>query len=115
MAPEREAIGMEAPAVAVKPLLVVALVLVLGFAASLAGMGWFYATYGPERAAPQERWVAARNIQEDERAQRMRLEAEQGARLARGRVPIERAMDMIIARGAEAYAPISAQPKGAPR
>ena len=48
-------------------------------------------------------------VRTDERAQRLAIEKAQRDRLAgkNGGIPIERAMDMVVARGTAAYAPIT--------
>jgi hypothetical protein len=84
--------------------------MMLGAVAMLIG---FYVWQLPERALPPPRQLPAPQVRVDERALRAEIETEQRQRLTGYRwenpektligIPIERAMQIIAARGANAY------------
>jgi hypothetical protein len=114
--------SVERPDVDTRAILVTALVFVLVVAASLAGLAMYYRgslSSAPSRAAAEfpEPRVGANELE-----QRLRLEADQRARLAgyedrAGTRPvhlsIEQAMTIIAARGSAAYDPIQQPGTGA--
>lgn len=89
------------------------MVMMLGSVAMLLG---FYVWQLPERALPPPRELPAPQVRVDERALRSRIEAEQRQRLSGYRwenaektrigIPIERAMQIVAARGDKAFDPI---------
>lgn len=114
-APHAEA-PREPPGVAVRPVLVTVIGFLVFVAVSLAGLRVYYAwdVHGPV-VTPQRPFAPPR-LQTDPVGDLHRFETEQRGRLDgyawadrdRGlvRIPIERAMDLIAARGADAYAPL---------
>ena len=112
---------LESPNVRTRPVLLAALgslVVVFGSIWLLAAFfAWQVPTYN---LPPPEKFPAPR-LRTDEVEQRLRIEAEQRERLTGYhwanqsrtlvRIPIERAMQIIAARGAGAYAPIAPSPE----
>ena len=111
----REAAPREAPDVATRPVLFAVLGFLAFAAAALVGIRAYYAwdvrgpVVTPPRAFPEPRLQAAPLADQDrfQAEQRQRLTGYAWVDRSRGlaRIPIERAMDLIVAR-ADAYAPL---------
>jgi hypothetical protein len=112
----------EPPLVAVRPVLFTIIGFLAFVAVSLVGLRAYYAWDGRGPVVTPPRPFAPPRLQTDPVGDLNRLKAQQRAQLTgygwvdrdRGlaRIPIERAMDMIAARGPDAYAPLD--PPAAP-
>lgn len=106
----------EPPGVAVGPVLWGALGSLLLMAGAVAGLHAIFVLNVPNRRIPSPAAFPQPQLQTDEVAERRRIEQQQRQRLtgyawadrSKGlvRIPIARAMDLIVARGTDAYAPL---------
>jgi hypothetical protein len=106
----------EPPDVAVGPVLWGALGSLILMGSAVAGLHAVFVFNVPNRQVPSPAAFPQPQLQTDEVAQRQRIEQQQRQLLtgyawadrSKGlvRIPIARAMDLIVARGADAYAPL---------
>ena len=111
------------PGVADRRVVAVAIALMLMMLGSVAMLVGFYVWRLPERSLPAPRQLPAPQVRVDERALRLQLEAEQRRRLSGYRwenpektvigIPIERAMQILAARGNAAFDPLVSQASSA--
>jgi hypothetical protein len=110
-------IELEPPGVALRPILLAGGGAMLLLLAAIVAFAFIYRAVVPNRALPPPQAFPAPQVRTDETAWRLQLLAEQRARLtgyawadrARGlvRIPIERAMRLIVEAGPKAYDPIA--------
>jgi hypothetical protein len=120
MPPEESRSAPESPQVAARSVLTVALTCLGFLALSLAGLRAYYAWSLPGPVFVNARRFPEPRIGADTPAARHQREAAQRARLAgygwvdkeHGliRIPIERAMELAVARGSDLFAPLEAAP-----
>ncbi len=111
---------LPAPGVANRPVSVVAAGLMLMMLGAVAGLFAFYVWQLPDRTLPPPRQLPAPQVRTDERLLRQQLEAGQRARLSGYRwenadrtlvgIPVERAMEILVARRTAAYDPLLQSP-----
>jgi hypothetical protein len=107
---------LEPPGVQLRPVLLGALGALALMLAAIFGMAGFYAWQVGSRVAPLPEQFPQPRVQTGQAEERKRLQAEQRRRLAGYgwadesrtlvRIPIERAMEIIAQRRADAYAPL---------
>jgi hypothetical protein len=88
----------------------------------LVGLRAYYMWAAPTAVAPQPRTFAAPQLETDPSADLKRLQSEQRRRLSEyawedkmagiARIPITQAMELLVARGRQAYAPLEPEQKG---
>jgi hypothetical protein len=110
----------EAPGVRTRPVLLFALAAVALVVASIWMLAGVYQWQVPNRVLPPPEVFPLPRVQTHQAEQREQIEAEQRRRLTgyhwedrnKGllRIPIERAMQLIAQRGADAYAPLLSSP-----
>ena len=106
-----------APGVASRRVILAAIGLMAMMLGAVVMMLGFYVWQLPERALPEPRQLPAPQVRTNERLLRQQLETAQRARLSGYRwedsqktlvgIPIERAMQIVVARGTGAYDPIA--------
>jgi hypothetical protein len=111
----REELG--SPGVGNRKVVAIAVGLMTMMVAAVAGFAALYVNQLPANRLPPPELFPAPRVQLDEKALRLRLQAEQRSRLSGYRwengqktligIPIERAMQILAVRGAKAYEPIA--------